>query len=333
MSSITDSVSRGSEKVLSTSRDVALGALRGTGNLVKETGNIAEGTLKGATKFASNTIDRGASLADNILHGKIKGTVNASKNLVTGTIGEVVRDIEGSLQYGLGNKYVSTTIKVLIALYAAFAAPQLPKGVAQVFDSSLVRIAIAVLIVYLASKDSSMAILLALAFILTLQTANKYKLIDSSRSVSSPGHLSWLPSLHQGPPGNSHPESTEHFVDHEMSAEQIPLPHEQSGHMDEESIHSPTYAPAVGYHEATGEENVIHYAPDIYHDTSSEDHVQHEDSLLSPVDIQDSSDLGSNLVPGANQDSCVQTWKNQHCVQGLNNPQGFDETVFPYSQN
>ena len=333
MSSITDSVSRGSEKVLSTSRDVALGALRGTGNLVKETGNLAEGTLKGATNLASNTISRSASIADNILHGRIKGTVNASKNLLTGTIGDVVGDIEGSLNYGLGNKYVSTTIKVLIALYAAFAAPQLPKGVAQIFDNSLVRIAVAILIVYLASKDSSMAILLALAFILTLQTANKYKLIDTSRSVSSPGHLSWLPSLHQGHAGHSHSESREHFIDNEMSAEQMPLPHEQAGHTDEESVHSATYAPAVASHEATGEENVIHYTPDIYHDTSDEEQVGHEDNLLSPVDVQGLSDNGSNLVPGANQASCVQTWKNQHCIQGLNNPPGYDDTMFPYSQN
>ncbi len=326
MSSITDSVAQGSEKVLSSGRDAALGALRGTGELVKETGNIAEGTLKGATDLASHTIKRGSDIADNLLHGKVKGTVKASKDLVTGTIGEVVGDIEGGLQYGLSNKYVSTTIKVLIALYAAFAAPQLPKGVALVFDNSLVRIAVAILIVYLATKDSSMAILLALAFILTLQTANKYKLIDTSRSVSAPGSLSWLPSL-----GNSSgQETSEHFTVPESEAETMPLPHEYRVRSEQ----TPTYAPAVVSHEATGEENVLQYTPDAYQESQQQPRPTHQDdSGLALMNVHDAPELGSNEVPGANQASCVQSWKSQHCAQGLNRPQGYDQSIFPYSQN
>ena len=32
--------------------------------------------------------------------------------------------------------------------------------------------------------------------------------------------------------------------------------------------------------------------------------------------------LQQNTVPGVNQDSCVQSWNNQFCAQGLNCPSG-----------
>ena len=288
-SSFTDSLSEGSRKAFDFSRDTALNTLNETGNLVKETGNMAGNTLKGATNLASNTFKRGSDVANNLLHGKVKGTLGASKDLVTGTIGEVMDDIEGSLKYGLSNKYVSTTLKVLIALYAAFAAPSLPKGVAAFFDNSLVRITVAILIVYLATKDSSLAILVALAFILTLQTANKYKLIDTSESVSPKGQLSWLPSTG----GNN----VERFSNQEGDeSEYSPLPHEQE-HQHQQPVIGKTY----------------------------------EEDTLSEMNIHETSEIGSNKVPGANQNSCVQSWENEHCTQGLNYPRGYDEDGFPYS--
>ena len=35
--------------------------------------------------------------------------------------------------------------------------------------------------------------------------------------------------------------------------------------------------------------------------------------------------LDENMVPGSNQQSCVQSWDNQHCIQGLQSsgPQGY----------
>ena len=432
MSSIEDRISKGSENAFNSSRDVATNALRGTRNLlgqtgdaagkfVGQTGDIASNTVDGVTRFAKNTLDRGTKITDNVFHGKVKGTVGASKDLLTGTFGEVVDDIEGSLQYSLSNPYISTTIKVLIALYAAFAAPSLPKGVAMFFDNSLVRILIVILIVYLATRDASMAILVSLAFIFSLQTANKYKLIDTSRSVSPPGQLSWLPSSHGTNTPTKH-GGNENFVG--GSNELHPLPHEtgllysydneeETGEEGEESeeVTYPTKGPTPQAHrglpyyipdgnaapkirscltpgvtpeaspeilpeeesrvypeytqeiiqeeesrvypeytqEITPEEELGVYpkytqeitpettpgitpVPQAYGGCRTPTHgVRSEDSLRR-MRIDETPDMGSNLVPGANQNSCVQTWNSEHCTQGLNKPRGYDENGFYYSQ-
>lgn len=394
MSSIGDKLSSGTESLFDTSRDLTMDTLRGTGKVVgksgdflgeavsgtgnlasravRGTGNLASrvvrGTgdmtsraLKGTAHLGEKTIDRGADIAENILHGRVKGTVGASEKLVTGTFSDILKDIEGSLEYGLSNPYVSTSIKVLIALYAAFAAPSLPKGLASLFDNSFVRILIAVLIVYIATKDSSMAILLALAFILSLQTANKYKLIDTSRSVNSPGQLSWLPSenrYHEGFVGNndnihslphelgnlphhnnheeeeSYPTHEEAYPTHEEAYpthEEAYPTHEEAYPTHEESYHEQELLPGVHTptaHYQDGAISTSHHP--IHYNQCGQPH--HSINNMKHMHVDETPELGSNQVPGANQNSCVQTFNSQHCSQGLNKPRGFDENAHYYSQ-
>ena len=45
---------------------------------------------------------------------------------ITKMISMIIRETEGSINRALDNVYISTTIKVFIGLYAAFAAPKLP---------------------------------------------------------------------------------------------------------------------------------------------------------------------------------------------------------------
>ena len=63
----------------------------------------------------------------------------------------IVRDsvetIETVLNRSLDNVYISTTIKVLIGLYAAFAAPKLPPSLVDLMDNIIVRVAFAFVIV------------------------------------------------------------------------------------------------------------------------------------------------------------------------------------------
>ena len=48
---------------------------------------------------------------------------------------------------------------------------------------------------------------------------------------------------------------------------------------------------------------------------------QHEAAFTTPEQFNDAQ---SNSVPGADQNSCVKTWNNQFCAQGLeaNSPNG-----------
>ena len=107
----------------------------------------------------------------------------------------IIKESEKILNKGLGNPYINTAVKVFIGLYAALAAPELPPSIILLLDSTIVRVLWAFLIVFLTLGDPGIALMAAIAFIVTLQLANKYKLINSSLSISEPGrNTSWLPS-------------------------------------------------------------------------------------------------------------------------------------------
>ena len=109
-------------------------------------------------------------------------------------VNDLVENTETVLNRGLDNVYISTTIKVLIGLYAAFAAPKLPASLVDLMDNIFVRIGFAFVIVLVATRDPSIALMIAIAFIVTLQTANKLRLFNTELSVAAPGQSSWLPS-------------------------------------------------------------------------------------------------------------------------------------------
>ena len=115
-------------------------------------------------------------------------------NQVQKSIKPLVSGAEKFLNRGLDNVYINTAIKVFLALYAALAAPQLPPVVAGLLDNLVGRALFAFVIVFVALRDAGIALMLAVAYIVTLQTVNKMNLINSSLSTSAPGELSWLPS-------------------------------------------------------------------------------------------------------------------------------------------
>ena len=76
-------------------------------------------------------------------------------------VNTIVKDLvltaETVLNRSLDNVYISTTLKVLIGLYAAFAAPKLPPSLVDLMDNIVVRIAFAFIIVLTATRDAGMA--------------------------------------------------------------------------------------------------------------------------------------------------------------------------------
>jgi len=115
-------------------------------------------------------------------------------NQVQKSIKPFVSGAEKFLNRGLDNVYINTAIKVFLALYAALAAPQLPPVVAGLLDNLVVRVFFAFVIVFVALRDAGIALMLAVAYIVTLQTVNKMNLVNTDLSTSSNGELSWLPS-------------------------------------------------------------------------------------------------------------------------------------------
>ena len=72
------------------------------------------------------------------------------------------------LQEVFDNKYVSTAITVALGLYAALLGPNLPPFVKDLFKNTLFRILVLFLVVIRGNKDPKMAIMIAVAFVLTL---------------------------------------------------------------------------------------------------------------------------------------------------------------------
>lgn len=233
----------------------------------------------------------------------------------------IVKDListsETVLNRGLDNVYISTTIKVLIGLYAAFAAPKLPASLVSLMDNVLVRIAFAFVIVLTATRDPSIALMIAIAFIITLQTANKFRLMSTELSVSAPGQSSWLPSSKREQFEDEIVGFENSNVDFTESATEEDSPGEKDSQVGEDS-----------HEEPFGEMDMNHesFSP-YFRGKLQEDFEIMQGSNMSgavesdiPVAFTTQDHLHSsqsNLIDVADQKSCITNLPNQHCAQGL----------------
>jgi hypothetical protein len=86
----------------------------------------------------------------------------------------------------LDNVYVSGFVKIFIILYAALAAPMLPKWIAKLFHQPAFQIVFFALIAYTATKDLSISLLLALAFFVSFHSYTRFvlsKVVDNSKKL------------------------------------------------------------------------------------------------------------------------------------------------------
>ncbi|MBA42563.1 MAG: hypothetical protein CMF62_00955 [Magnetococcales bacterium] len=80
----------------------------------------------------------------------------------------------------LDNEYVSTGLSLFLVLYAGMAAPQLPENVARLFENTFFKVLIFFLIVYTSRRNPTVAIISAVALMVSLQTLSKY---DTNRKL------------------------------------------------------------------------------------------------------------------------------------------------------
>lgn len=93
---------------------------------------------------------------------------------------DVTNKIKNSLSF-LDNPYVSGIVTLIIILFASLAAPKLPHKFSRFFSHNLVKLLFCFLIVYLSVKNVSIAIILSIALIIVLQTANKQSFEEQVR--------------------------------------------------------------------------------------------------------------------------------------------------------
>uniref|UniRef100_A0A6C0EHN5 Uncharacterized protein n=1 Tax=viral metagenome TaxID=1070528 RepID=A0A6C0EHN5_9ZZZZ len=210
---------------------------------------------------------------------------------VENVVNDLLKNTESILNRGLENKYISLTLKILLGLYAALVAPKLSPTLANLIDNTFVRIIFAFVIVFMATRDPGLALLISVAFIITLQTANRLRLYNTSLSKSLPNQTSWLPSA--------------------KNTEQEDATKNEEQREREEEGDEPSHNLSII--ENLEGANIV-------------------DTLEgSPLDTEFTTadqfnNAQNNEVTGADQDSCIKTFENQHCIQGLeqNSPNGFN---------
>lgn len=73
----------------------------------------------------------------------------------------------------LDNQTVTTVVSLLLALYAALVAPALPNSVILLFDTIPGKVLLLFLIGFVASRNIQVALMIAVAFVITLHIINK----------------------------------------------------------------------------------------------------------------------------------------------------------------
>ena len=86
--------------------------------------------------------------------------------------------VNNSLSF-LDNPYAKNIIKMFLVLYAGLAAPRLPAFLANLFNNALFRIIVLFLIAYLGLKDTTIALLSAVAFTLSIIFLKKAETTNS----------------------------------------------------------------------------------------------------------------------------------------------------------
>lgn len=102
-------------------------------------------------------------------------------NTLDGAIKSFDNTVQGWLSVVENNQYVSTALIIFLILYAGLAAPKLPSYMLVLFDNLIFKFVIFFLIAYMAKQNPTVAVLSAIALMVTLQALNK---LDFERGMT-----------------------------------------------------------------------------------------------------------------------------------------------------
>lgn len=215
---------------------------------------------------------------------------------------------------GEGGDSVMWVVRAVLVIYAAFVASNLPANVAGLFDNTVARLVVVVLILSLAVCDPASAILLTIGFVLSIQAANKQ-------------HISKLANVAST---SAQPETfIARAIDH-LPADADNAVHATSStatHVADGVAHVATGAVNMAGNVATGVANtVVPHTPHGHGHGHSQGHPQahsqahHAQHLFT--DPNQFHKAQSNTVQN-NQHTEVRTWKQEMGPQGLAEPAGY----------
>ena len=107
--------------------------------------------------------------------------VSATK--FSNSLNNVANNLNNNVRRVVKNEMAINVIRVLIILYTSFVVPVLDANTLAVLNNNVVRLVVCALIVYLSFMDVITAVLLTIAFVLTLHQGNKRTARNNSNNV------------------------------------------------------------------------------------------------------------------------------------------------------
>ena len=107
--------------------------------------------------------------------------VSATK--FSNSLNNVANNLNNNVRRVVKNEMAINVIRVLIILYTSFVVPVLDANTLSVLNNNVVRLVVCALIVYLSFMDVITAVLLTIAFVLTLHQGNKRASRNNSNNV------------------------------------------------------------------------------------------------------------------------------------------------------
>lgn len=89
-----------------------------------------------------------------------------------------LKQLNTSFNKAMNNTYVSGALTLFLILYASMVRPELPPTLMNMFDSSLFRVVFSALIVYTASHNLQVSVLIAVVFVLSMNVLNEQKIAE-----------------------------------------------------------------------------------------------------------------------------------------------------------
>lgn len=102
------------------------------------------------------------------------------------TVNKVFKVADSYLSVLHRNKLVSSVIMLLLILYAGLAAPALPASVAALFDNEIFKVAVLFFLLAVRNYNPTVALLVAVGFVLSMQTLSKYHVFTMAHAVTAP---------------------------------------------------------------------------------------------------------------------------------------------------
>ena len=242
----------------------------------------------------------------------------------------VVNKMDTQVSGILKNTYINWGLRIILVLYAAFA--NVPEGsmLQSLAENIVFRLAVAVLIVYLSFNDPTLAILLSICFVITIQAVNKNKVSE----ITKMSEKFYGDSGHEGEDDleDDHEDEDNHGDDHEGFKGKVKQCddydtkekcNDGNCSWDDSGCHPKKMESTDGTATATPP------STEGFNGCNKEDEEEQEGQegfsnfqIGAPFTSKDQlNDAQSDKVYGSDESS-IQTFKKQHSAQGTGDPPG-----------